>query len=254
MLIFPINKLLRDAAAIKRIFVTEFSSVRSICRGLCATCSWSSDPHTKCIFSKSTLIQATVYKHLIKADKKWGEMARKICLDNVEVKLGELEAELFVIKAINDNLWRPYNELVEFRYPHNCSYTGKSASWFRSQRNRFLEVSWNYPDPAQLDFGSISRMQRAEGDIQDYCKLYLRGSTCEAFSTQEQEEQAKCRMQNRVQIVTLTGYTDRFMFLAVSPEGKTNANGAGDETFRFWNVFQSMKAQALRSVENINPG
>ncbi|CAN6861746.1 unnamed protein product [Brassica oleracea] len=31
-------------------------------------------------------------------------MARKICLDDVEVKLGELEAELFVIKAINDNL------------------------------------------------------------------------------------------------------------------------------------------------------
>ncbi|KAF2575659.1 hypothetical protein F2Q70_00005174 [Brassica cretica] len=32
-----------------------------------------------------------------------------------QFKLGELEAELFVIKAINDNLWRPYNELVEFR-------------------------------------------------------------------------------------------------------------------------------------------
>lgn len=60
----------------------------------------------------------------------------------------------------------------------------------------------------------------------------------------------------QIQIVTLTGYTYRFMFLAVSHEGKTNANGAGDETFRFWNVFPSMKAQkkALRSVENINPG
>ncbi|CAG7869911.1 unnamed protein product, partial [Brassica rapa] len=43
-----------------------------------------------------------------------------------KVKLGELEAELFVIKAINDNLWHPYNELVEFRYPRNCSYTDKS--------------------------------------------------------------------------------------------------------------------------------
>ncbi|CAH8320887.1 unnamed protein product [Eruca vesicaria subsp. sativa] len=35
----------------------------------------------------------------------------------------------------------------------------------------------------------------------------------------------------------------RFMFLAVSPDGKTNENGAGDETLRFWNVFPSMKAQ-----------
>lgn len=60
----------------------------------------------------------------------------------------------------------------------------------------------------------------------------------------------------QIKIATLTGYTDRFMFLGVSHEGKTNANGAGDETFRFWNVFQSMKAQnkALRSVENINHG
>ncbi|CAN6892911.1 unnamed protein product [Brassica oleracea] len=102
----------------------------------------------------------------------------------------------------------------------------------------FAVVIQNYPDLAQLDFGSVSRIQQAEGDIQDYCKLYLRGSTCEAFSTHEQEEQAKCRMQNQ-------GYTYRFMFLAVSHEGKTNANGAGDETFRFWNVFPSMKAQAL---------
>ncbi|WZZ87819.1 hypothetical protein YC2023_116398 [Brassica napus] len=31
-------------------------------------------------------------------------MAQKICLDDVEVKLGELEADLFAIKAINDNL------------------------------------------------------------------------------------------------------------------------------------------------------
>ncbi|KAL0645175.1 hypothetical protein Bca4012_043466 [Brassica carinata] len=32
-----------------------------------------------------------------------------------KVKLGELEADLFAIKAINDNLYPSYNELVEFR-------------------------------------------------------------------------------------------------------------------------------------------
>ncbi|CAN7047157.1 unnamed protein product [Brassica oleracea var. botrytis] len=37
-------------------------------------------------------------------------MAQKICLDDVEVKLGELEAELFVIKAINDNLFGSHIE------------------------------------------------------------------------------------------------------------------------------------------------
>ncbi|KAH0919299.1 hypothetical protein HID58_026959, partial [Brassica napus] len=120
-----------------------------------ATCSWSSDPRTKCIFSKaSALIQATVYKHLINAgsiysisEKKWGEVARKICLDDVEVKLGELEAELFVIKAINDNLWRPYNELVEFRYPRNCSYT----EWKRDPEN-YLKYSVQDIERIVLDF------------------------------------------------------------------------------------------------------
>nr|VDD30750.1 unnamed protein product [Brassica oleracea] len=33
----------------------------------------------------------------------------------LNVKLGELEADLFAIKAINDNLYPSYNELVEFR-------------------------------------------------------------------------------------------------------------------------------------------
>ncbi|KAF3570028.1 hypothetical protein F2Q69_00060868 [Brassica cretica] len=47
--------------------------------------------------------------------KKWGEMARKICLDDVEVKLGELEAELFVVKAINDN----WSHIESGRDPEN---------------------------------------------------------------------------------------------------------------------------------------
>ncbi|KAL0751978.1 hypothetical protein Bca101_033981 [Brassica carinata] len=42
-------------------------------------------------------------------------MARKICLDDVEVKLGELEAELFVVKAINDN----WSHIESGRDPEN---------------------------------------------------------------------------------------------------------------------------------------
>ncbi|CAN7031966.1 unnamed protein product, partial [Brassica oleracea var. botrytis] len=62
------------------------------------TLSWSAS------VKKVIKILASKLKFTIKCYKKWGEMARKICLDDVEVKLGELEAEIFVIKAINDNL------------------------------------------------------------------------------------------------------------------------------------------------------
>ncbi|KAL0834590.1 hypothetical protein Bca101_086479 [Brassica carinata] len=62
-----------------------------------ATCSWSSDPHTKFIASHFVIPILDFLRFPF------------------QFKLGELEAELFVIKAINDNMWRPYNELVEFR-------------------------------------------------------------------------------------------------------------------------------------------
>jgi cell division cycle 20-like protein 1 (cofactor of APC complex) len=46
------------------------------------------------------------------------------------------------------------------------------------------------------------------------------------------------------QIATLTGHTMRVLYLAVSPDGQTIVTGAGDETLRFWNVFQPPRKPA----------
>mgnify|MGYP003363617404 CR=1 FL=1 len=43
------------------------------------------------------------------------------------------------------------------------------------------------------------------------------------------------------QIASLTGHTYRVLYLAMSPDGQTIVTGAGDETLRFWNVFQKAK-------------
>jgi len=40
-------------------------------------------------------------------------------------------------------------------------------------------------------------------------------------------------------VTTLTGHTYRVLYLAVSPSGESILTGAGDETLRFWNVFDS---------------
>jgi cell division cycle 20-like protein 1, cofactor of APC complex len=40
-------------------------------------------------------------------------------------------------------------------------------------------------------------------------------------------------------VVTLTGHTQRVLYLAVSPTGETIVTGCGDETLRFWNLFPS---------------
>jgi cell division cycle 20-like protein 1 (cofactor of APC complex) len=40
------------------------------------------------------------------------------------------------------------------------------------------------------------------------------------------------------QIAQLTGHTSRVHYLSLSPDGETIVTGAGDETLRFWNVFE----------------
>ncbi|CAK9440431.1 uncharacterized protein LODBEIA_P45310 [Lodderomyces beijingensis] len=40
------------------------------------------------------------------------------------------------------------------------------------------------------------------------------------------------------QIAQLTGHTYRVLYLSLSPDGETIVTGAGDETLRFWNVFE----------------
>ncbi|VEU19678.1 DEKNAAC100436 [Brettanomyces naardenensis] len=40
------------------------------------------------------------------------------------------------------------------------------------------------------------------------------------------------------QVASLTGHTYRVLYLAMSPDGQTIVTGAGDETLRFWNVFE----------------
>lgn len=43
------------------------------------------------------------------------------------------------------------------------------------------------------------------------------------------------------QIALLTGHTYRVLYLSLSPDGETIVTGAGDETLRFWNVFEKNK-------------
>lgn len=44
-----------------------------------------------------------------------------------------------------------------------------------------------------------------------------------------------------VQLAKLTGHSYRVLYLAVSPDGEAIVTGAGDETLRFWNVFNKSR-------------
>lgn len=49
------------------------------------------------------------------------------------------------------------------------------------------------------------------------------------------------------QIASLTGHTYRVLYLSMSPDGQTIVTGAGDETLRFWNVFEKTKTDETSS-------
>jgi cell division cycle 20-like protein 1 (cofactor of APC complex) len=55
------------------------------------------------------------------------------------------------------------------------------------------------------------------------------------------------------QVATLSGHTYRVLYLALSPEGQTIVTGAGDETLRFWNVFQKSKSEKKELGGSLNP-
>lgn len=44
------------------------------------------------------------------------------------------------------------------------------------------------------------------------------------------------------QVAKLTGHSYRVLYLAVSPDGEAIVTGAGDETLRFWNVFNKARS------------
>jgi cell division cycle 20-like protein 1, cofactor of APC complex len=55
-------------------------------------------------------------------------------------------------------------------------------------------------------------------------------------------------------VVTLTGHTQRVLYLALSPTGETIVTGCGDETLRFWNLFPSAANSQLSSnVSMLSP-
>lgn len=49
-------------------------------------------------------------------------------------------------------------------------------------------------------------------------------------------------------VATLTGHSQRVLYLAMSPCGSNIVTGAGDETLRFWNIFPSLKSRSSSSM------
>lgn len=68
-------------------------------------------------------------------------------------------------------------------------------------------------------------------------RLSERRSCCSSSATASSSN----RPLRPINYATLTGHTQRVLYLAMSPDGSSMVTGAGDETLRFWNCFPSSK-------------
>jgi cell division cycle 20, cofactor of APC complex len=49
-------------------------------------------------------------------------------------------------------------------------------------------------------------------------------------------------------VTELTGHTSRVLHMAMSPDGSTVVSAAGDETLRFWKIFDTSASSRLAST------
>ncbi|KAF9964029.1 substrate-specific activator of APC-dependent proteolysis [Mortierella alpina] len=77
------------------------------------------------------------------------------------------------------------------------------------------------------------------------CNLAWSKTTNELVSTHgySQNQVLVWKYPSMQQIASLSGHSLRVLYLALSPDGQTIVTGAGDETLRFWNVFQKSKSE-----------
>ena len=75
------------------------------------------------------------------------------------------------------------------------------------------------------------------------CNLAWSKNSPELVSTHgySQNQIVVWKYPNMTQLATLTGHTFRVLYLAMSPDGQHIVTGAGDETLRFWTVFNKTR-------------
>jgi len=50
-------------------------------------------------------------------------------------------------------------------------------------------------------------------------------------------------------MATLTGHTTRVLYMTTAPDGESVCTGAGDETLRFWSLFEARRAAARAEAD-----
>lgn len=144
---------------------------------------------------------------------------------------GGNDNKLFIWDGLNSTPLHQFSE-------HNAAV--KAISWSPHQRG-ILASGGGTADKTIKIWNTLTgtRINNVDTGSQ-VCNLVWSKNSNEIVSTHgfSRNQIIVWKYPNLQQIAQLTGHTYRVLYLSLSPDGETIVTGAGDETLRFWNVFE----------------
>eukprot|EP00050_Salpingoeca_kvevrii_P006663 m.290789 g.290789 ORF g.290789 m.290789 type:complete len:452 (+) comp12362_c0_seq1:32-1387(+) len=162
----------------------------------------------------------------------------------------------FLASGGNDNKLYVWGH--DYEHPVHCFNKHKAAvkaiAWSPHQHG-LLASGGGTADQRIRFWNTLTGQPLRSVDTQSQvCNLAWAKNANELVSTHGYSQNQICvwKYPTMTPLATLTGHSYRVLYLAMSPDGQTIVTGAGDETLRFWNVFNKARSgKGAKSVLNL---
>lgn len=150
----------------------------------------------------------------------------------------------------NDNklmVWDKLSETPLYRFSDHCAAV-KAIAWSPHQHHLLASGGGTADRTIKFWNTSTGSLIKEMDTGSQVCNLSWSKNSDEIISTHgySQNQIVIWKYPRMEQIVSLTGHTFRVLYLAMSPDGQTVVTGAGDETLRFWKIFDKRATRDSR--------
>ena len=141
----------------------------------------------------------------------------------------------------NDNkliVWDKVSDAPLWKFSEHTAAV-KAIAWSPHQRG-LLASGGGTADRRIIFRNTLTGVVKNEIDTgSQVCNIAWSKNSNEIVSTHgySQNQVVIWKYPSMTQVANLTGHTYRVLYLSMSPDGRTVVTGAGDETLRFWEVF-----------------
>lgn len=161
-------------------------------------------------------------------------------IDEDKLASGGNDNKLFVWDGLNNQFLHEFDE-------HQAAV--KAIAWSPHQRG-ILASGGGTADRRIKIWNTLTGQKIHDVDTgSQVCNLVWSKNSNELVSTHgySKHQIVIWKYNTMQQVASLTGHTYRVLYLSMSPDGQTIVTGAGDETLRFWNVFDKTKTDQSTS-------